>query len=117
MFIRKIRIIDEIVDIENDCVDLCVESENGYSFTVSVATTKFLLEKMRKRNKNFVEPDDLVILVRKLTEEIITEALYAYAENDGFWLKLHHFANEIDISVFDKLQEESRKESIEFNLL
>ena len=55
--------------------------------------------------------------MRKLTQEIITEALEAYAEDNGFWLKLHEFASEIDISVFDELQAKHVKESIEFNLL
>jgi hypothetical protein len=41
--------------------------------------------------------------VRKLIQEIITEALEVYAEDNAFWLKLHQFAIKSDISVFDKL--------------
>lgn len=55
--------------------------------------------------------------MRKLTQEIITEALEAYAKDNAFWLKLHVFASEIDISVFDELQAKHVKESMEFNLL
>ena len=55
--------------------------------------------------------------MRKLTQEIITEALEAYAEDNAFWLKLHQFASKIDISVFDELQAKHIKESIEFDLL
>ena len=117
MLIRNIRILDEITDIENDSVDVCVDSEDGYTFTVSIATTKHLLQRMDEENSNFSNPNELIIVVRKLTQEIITEALEAYAEDNGFWLKLHGFASEIDISVFDELQAKHVKESIEFNLL
>ena len=117
MLVRNIRILDEITDIENDSIDVCVDSEDGYTFTVSIATTKHLLQRMDEEKSNFVNPNELSIVVRKLTQEIITEALETYAEDNAFWLKLHQFANEIDISVFDKLQAKHVKESIEFNLL
>ena len=117
MLIRNIRILDEITDIENDSIDVCVDSEDGYTCTVSIATTKHLLQRMDEEKSNFSNPNELTIVVRKLTQEIITEALEAYAEDNGFWLKLHEFASEIDISVFDELQAKHVKESIEFNLL
>jgi len=117
MLIRNIRILDEITDIENDSIDVCVDSEDGYTFTVSIATTKHLLQRMDEEKSNFSNPDELIIVVRKLTQEIITEALEAYAEDNAFWLKLQAFASEIDISVFDELQAKHVKESIEFNLL
>ena len=117
MLIKNIRILDEITDIENDSIDVCVDSEDGYTFTVSIATTKHLLERMDEEKSNFSNPSELVIVVRKLTQEIITEALEAYAEDNAFWLKLHQFASEIDISVFDELQAKHVKESIKFNLL
>lgn len=117
MLIKNIRILNEITDIENDSIDVCVDSEDGYTFTVSIATINHLLQRMDQEKSNFSQPDDLTIVVRKLTQEIITEALEAYAEDDAFWLKLHQFASEIDISVFDNLQAKHVKESIEFNLL
>jgi len=117
MLIKNIRIIDEITDIENDSIDVCVESEDGYTYTVSIATTKNLLQRMDQEKSNFSNPSELVIVVRKLTQEIITETLEAYAEDNAFWLKLHQFASKIDISVFDELQAKYIKESIEFDLL
>ena len=117
MLIKNIRILDEITDIENDSIDVCVDSEDGYTFTVSIATTKHLLQRINEEKSNFSNPNKLIIVVRKLTQEIITEAVEAYAEDNAFWLKLHEFASEIDISVFDELQAKHVKESIEFNLL
>lgn len=46
MLIRNIRILDEITDIENDSIDVCVDSEDSYTFIVSIATTKHLLQRM-----------------------------------------------------------------------
>lgn len=117
MLIKNIRILDEITDIENDSIDVCVDSEDGYTFTVSIATTKHLLQRMDEEKSNFFNPNELIIVVRKLTQEIITEALEAYAKDNAFWLKLHQFASEIDISVFDELQAKHVKESVEFDLL
>src|SRR4051812_48833045 len=117
MRIKNIRIFEEITDTENDCIDVCVDSEDGYTFTVSIATTKYLLQRMDDEKSNFSDPNELVIVVRKLTPEIITEALEAYAEDDGFWLKLYQFASEINMSVFEELQAKHVKESIEFKLL
>ena len=117
MLIRNIRILDEITDIENDSIDVGVDSEDGYTFVVSIATTKYLLQRMDEEKSNFSNPDELIIIVRKLTQEIITEALEAYAKDNAFWLKLQAFASEIDNSVLDELQAKHVKESIEFNLL
>jgi len=117
MLIKNIRIVNQITDIENDSIDVFVDSEDGYTYTVSIATIKNLLQRMNQEKSNFSPPSELVIIVRKLTKEIITEAIEAYAEDDAFWLKLHQFASDIDISVFDQLQAKHIKESTEFELL
>ena len=69
MLIRNIRILDEITDIENDSIDVCVDSEDGYTFTVSIVTTKHLLQRMDQEKSNFSNPNELIIVVRKLTQE------------------------------------------------
>ena len=117
MLIKNIRILDEIIDIENDSIDVCVDSEDGYTFTVSIVTMKYLLQKMDQENSNFVSPNEMPIIVKKLTKEIIEETLKKYAEDDAYWLKLYHFAGNINPTVFDGLQAEHIKESTEFNLL
>lgn len=42
MSIKNIRILDEITKIENDSIDVCVDSEDGFTFTVSIDITKHL---------------------------------------------------------------------------
>ena len=50
------------------------------------------------------------IIVKKLTKQIVKEAIEAYTKDNGYWLKLYQFRHAIDISILDKLEEEHRKE-------
>lgn len=110
MLIKRITFIDEIKDVVNDNIDVGVEFEAGYSYTIVVGTPRDLLEKMDQEKTNFIRPGTPRIIVKKLTKEIVTEAIQAYAANDGYWLKLHQFANDVDISILNKLEAEHRKE-------
>ena len=98
--------LEDITDIENSNIDVFVELEDGYTYTVVVATAKNIESLMDKEKTNFSEPGDPFIIVRKLTKEIIEEAVKAYAENDAYWLKFYHFAGEVDTTVFNQLQAE-----------
>jgi hypothetical protein len=40
-----------------------------------------------------------VIVVKKLTKEILSEAIEAYAEDQGYWLKLCQFGDFLDIAI------------------
>ena len=67
---------------------------------------------MDKEKSNFLPLGEPMILVRKLTMEVIQEAIQAYAEEDdgAYWLKLHHFSANIDSDMFNKLQKNQYKE-------
>jgi len=110
MKIKRIEFMEEITDVHNDNIDVLIENEEGYNYIISVGTPQDLLEEMNQEKTNFVGPGNLKIIVKKLTKEIVTEAIQAYAEDTGYWLKLHQFANSIDISIFNKLEAEHRKE-------
>ena len=70
---------------------------------------------MNKEKSDFVPTGDRTIIVRKLTMEVITEAIEAYAKDDAYWLKLHHFGLDIGLDVFDKLQKSQDEEDEEFD--
>ena len=109
----KIKIIEfahEITDPHMDNLDVFVENEDGYTYTIVVSTPGDLVDQMVQEKINFIRPDTPKIIVKKLTEPIVREAIEAYAENDGYWLKLCQFGDDIDISVLNKLEEEHRKE-------
>ncbi|MCR5609595.1 MAG: hypothetical protein K6G26_11080 [Lachnospiraceae bacterium] len=44
---------------------------------------------MDKEQKDYVPAGGPDIIVRKLTEEIITKAIEHYSEDDGYWLKFY----------------------------
>ena len=111
MLVKKISfvrptLLEEIPDIEDYNLDVFVELEDGYTYTVVIATAKNMVSLMDNEKTNFSEPGDPFIIVRKLTKEIIEETVKAYAENDAYWLKFYHFAGEVDTAVFNKLQAE-----------
>tara|TARA_B110000902_G_scaffold255774_1_gene321576 strand:- start:321 stop:596 length:276 start_codon:yes stop_codon:yes gene_type:complete len=80
--------LEAITDIENSNIDVFIELEDGDSYTVVIPTAKNLLSLMDKQKTNFSKPEYPFITVRKLTKEIIEEAVKACAENDAYWLKL-----------------------------
>lgn len=98
--------LEDITDIENSNIDVFVESEDAYTYTVVVATAKNIESLMDKERMNYFEPGHPFIIVKKLTKEIISEAIQAYASDEAYWLKLYHFAGEVDTAVFNQLQAE-----------
>lgn len=109
MLIKSINFptyLENITDIENINIDFFVELEYAYTYTVVAATAKNRESLMDKEKMNYFEPGYPFIIVKKLTKEIITEAIQAYASSDAYWLKLYHFAGKVDTAVFNHLQSE-----------
>ena len=98
--------LEDITNIENSNIDVFVELEDSYTYTVVVATAKNIESLMDNENMNYFEPGHPFIIVKKLTKEIITEAIEAYAADDAYWLKLYHFAGKINKTIFNTLQAE-----------
>ena len=114
MKIKTIRILEEIRDLRLDDVDVLVESESGFTYVVVVTTPAFLDDEMAQEKTNLVKPCGPRIIVKKLTKQIIEEAILTYAENDAYWLKLCHFGHLLGISVLNQVQ---KKRSEEWDLL
>jgi hypothetical protein len=95
--IKDIRLLNKIEDEFKGNVDVAVEFKDGYSYVISVSTPADLLEEMEIEKSNFVPPYSPRIIVKKLSKEIITEAIQAYAQNDGYWLKLCQFGDELEL--------------------
>ena len=78
MKIKKISFptsLKDIEDIKDDNIDVFVELENSYVYTVVMATAKNIESLMDKDKMNYFEPGHPFIIVKKLTKEIITEAI------------------------------------------
>ena len=65
--------MEEITDLHNDNIDVLVEKEDGSNYIVTVGTPQDLLEKMNQEKTNFIRPGTPMIIVKKLTKEIVTE--------------------------------------------
>ena len=109
--------LEDITDIENGNIDVFVELEDGYIYTVVIGTAKNIEHLMDKDKMNYSEPGYPFIIVKKLTKDIIYEAIQAYALDEAYWLKLYHFAGDIDTTVFNKLKAEHIKELKELDEL
>jgi hypothetical protein len=82
--IKDIRLLNQIEDEFKGNVDVAVEFKDGYSYVIYVSTPADLVEEMEIEKSNFVPPYSPRIIVKKLSKEIITEAIQAYAQNDGY---------------------------------
>jgi hypothetical protein len=104
----------ESIDIENDEIDVFVDTDEPYTYVLSVATPKHIQFRMDEQKKDIFGPGYPLIFVNKLTPEIIEQAVKAFAEDDcGYWLKVYHFGGcqgDIDESIFDPLKADHIKE-------
>jgi hypothetical protein len=111
--------LNEIEDVYNSNIEVFVRLQDEFPLTIVVGTPQNLQYLMEKDKVNFYGPGLPWIIVQKLTKEIIHEAIQGYMDDcpNGYWLKLYHFATDIDIAVFNQLQAQEIKESAQFDLL
>jgi len=95
--------LEDIDDIFDDNIDVAVKLENGLTYVVVVGTPKNLLRLMENENSDFLSPGDPIVIVKKMTKEVIEEAIQAYAENKAYWLKF--YAADLDSKTLDVLND------------
>ena len=102
----------------NSNVEVLVTFKDGLTVTIIVGTPQNLEYQMAKDKSNFYGPGLPWVIVKELTPEIINEAIQGYMDSDpsGYWLKLYHFWNDIDTTIFDPLDPLELDESIQLNL-
>lgn len=94
--------LKDVEDIFDDNMDMVVKLNDGHKYVVVVATQKNLLTLMNREKSAFLSPGDPMIIVKKMTKEVIEKAIHAYAENNGYYLKL--YAADFDIKTLDVLK-------------
>lgn len=110
--------MEDTTNVENSNIDVFVELENGYTYTVIVATPKNIESLMNEEKMNYFGPGHPLIIVQQFTKDIIEETVKAYAEQENeYWLKLYHFAENINETVFNQLQAEHIEEIKELDEL
>ena len=97
--------LEDIKDIFDDNMDVAVKLDDGHEYVVVVATQKNLLTLMNNEKSDFLSPGSPMIIVKKLTKEVVEEAIEAYAEDDGYYLKF--YAAHFDIKTLIVLKNRS----------
>lgn len=69
-FLGPIEDIDDIFDYN---MDVSVNLENGRNYVVVVGTPKNLLRLMENEKSNFLSPGDPIVIVKKMTKEVVEE--------------------------------------------
>jgi len=108
--IKSVKLAHKVSDLENDFVDVMIEDITGYGYTMVVTTPTNLLKVMNNNSVNFIKPEEPLVIVKRLTQQCIEEAINEYALNNGYWLKLHQSADTTDISILNNLLQEHPKE-------
>ena len=61
---------------------------------------------MENEKSDFLSPGDPIVIVKKMTKEVVEKAIQAYAEkNDGYYLKF--YSAELDTKTLDVLKNRS----------
>jgi hypothetical protein len=89
MKVESIEIFSEVENIFDASTDVWVKLENGHTYIVVVETPKYLLGLMDYEKNDFLSLSDPIIVVRKLTKEVVEKAIEAYAEDEAYYLKLY----------------------------
>ena len=97
--------LEDIDDIFDSNMDVSVKLENGRTYVVVVETPKNLLRLMENENSDFLSPGDPIVIVKKMTKEVVEEAIKAYAEDDAYCLKF--YSAELDTKTLDVLKNRS----------
>ena len=97
--------LKDVKDIFDDNMDVAVKLENGRDYVLVVGTPKNLLTLMEDEKSDFLSPGDPIVIVKKMTKEVIEEAIKAYAEDDAYCLKF--YSAELDTKTLDVLKDRS----------
>ena len=97
--------LKDVKDIFDDNMDVSVNLENGRNYVLVVVTPKNLLRLMENEKSDFLSPGDPIVIVKKMTKEVIEQAIRAYAEDDAYCLKF--YSAELDTKTLDVLKDRS----------
>ena len=91
--------------------------ENNGTYLIEVTTPQFLSKLMKKSKSNFVLPGYPYIIVSKLTDEIIRNAIQEFMNDreDSYWLKLYLATSLLKIEELNEILDRKAKENAKFN--
>ncbi|MED0673645.1 hypothetical protein [Aneurinibacillus aneurinilyticus] len=95
--------LSQIPDIKDDNVDVFVELDDGFTYTLVVSTPKNLETLMERENTKYLPATSPMIIVKEITEDNIRKALDTYLENNAYWLKLYFLAGEFELDILENM--------------
>lgn len=93
--------LQKVENIKDDNIDVFVELDDGFTYTLVVGTPKNLETLMEKENIEYLPAMPPMIIVKELTEENIRKALDTFLDNNAYWLKLYYLAGELDMEILE----------------
>ena len=105
MKVESINFLGPIEDIFDSNMDVSVNLENCQNSVVVVGTPKNLLKLMANEKSDFLSPGDPIVIVKKMTKEVVEEAIQYYVKDDGYCLKF--YSAELDSKTLDVLKNRS----------
>jgi hypothetical protein len=103
MNIESIEFLSEVEDIFDDNIDVAVKLEDGRTYILVVATQKNLLTLMDNEKSDFLSAGDPMVIVKKLTKDVVEKAIEAYAEGEAYYLKF--YGANLDAKTLDVLDD------------
>lgn len=101
--INFVNDLEDIDDIFDDNLNVEVTLEDGQSYFLIVGTPKNLLTLMDNEKSDFLSPGEPIVIVKKMTKQIIEDAIQAYAEDNAYYLKF--YAAQLDSKTLDVLND------------
>ncbi|WP_413366256.1 hypothetical protein [Lysinibacillus sp. 3P01SB] len=104
MKINKISFPTSLLQVNNskdDNIDIFVELDDGFTYTLVVCTPKNLETLMKRENIEYLPAMPPMIIVNEITEGNIRKALETYLDNNAYWLKLYYLSGEFDMEVVE----------------
>jgi hypothetical protein len=120
MRIKEISYLGPITDLIYTSIDVFVFLEDErcndeFCYVVHVTTPQFLSSRIEKSGSNFLGPNYPYIILSKLTDEIIKEALQSFVDikEDSYWLKLYHITPRLATEDINEILDRKKQEKIE----
>ncbi|MFY0521530.1 hypothetical protein ACOMCU_27510 [Lysinibacillus sp. UGB7] len=90
----------QVKNIKDDNIDIFVELDDGFTYTLVVCTPKNLETLMERENIAYLPAMPPMIIVKEITKENIRKALDIYLDNNAYWLK-YYLAGELDLEILE----------------
>ena len=95
--------LEEIDDINNNNIDVIIQLDDGFTYTMVVITPQNLEQLMAKKGQTFLEAGPPMIIVKDITYESIYAAVESFCEGSAYWLKEYYLSGNFQIDLLNNM--------------